>query len=162
VGGQRTDLHSLQFNMANIEQIKKLREETGISIGECNKALGLSKGDMERAKEILKEWGKNIAAKKSERSTGQGIIDSYIHANGKIGVMIELRCETDFVAKSADFKCLAHELCLQFAAMGDEKETLLTLPWIKDPSKNAKNLIDELISKVGENITLGRVVRYEI
>jgi elongation factor Ts len=148
--------------MANIEQIKKLREETGISIGECNKALGLSKGDMQRAKEILKEWGKEVAAKKSERQTGQGIIDSYIHANGKIGVMIELRCETDFVAKSADFKCLAHELCLQFAAMGDEQGTLLAQPWIKDPSKSVKNLIDELISKVGENITLGRVVRYEI
>lgn len=148
--------------MANIEQIKKLREETGISIGECNKALAMSEGDMERAKEILKQWGKNVAAKKSERATGQGIIDSYIHANGKIGVMIELRCETDFVAKSADFKCLAHELCLQFAAMGDDQETLLSQPWIKDPSKSVKNLIEEVIAKVGENISLGKVVRYEI
>jgi len=125
--------------MANIEQIKKLREETGISVGECNKALSLSQGDLDKAKEILKEWGKTVAAKKSERATGQGIIDSYIHANGKIGVMIELRCETDFVAKSADFKCLAHELCLQFAAMGDEQETILAQPWIKDPSKSVKN-----------------------
>ena len=148
--------------MANIELIKKLREETGISIGECSKALSLSQGDMERAKEILKEWGKNVAAKKSERSTGQGIVDSYIHANGKIGVMIELRCETDFVAKSADFKSLSHELCLQFAAMGDEAETLLAQPWIKDPSKSVKNLIEEVVAKVGENVTLGRVVRYEV
>lgn len=148
--------------MANIEQIKKLRAETGISIGECNKALGLSQGDMERAREILKEWSRNVAIKKSDRSTGQGIIDSYIHANGRIGVLLELRCETDFVAKAADFKCLAHELCLQFAAMGDEQETLLTQPWIKDSSKTVKNLIEEVVSKVGENITLGRVVRYEV
>lgn len=148
--------------MANIELIKKLREETGISVGECNKALAQSGGDIEKAKEILKQWGKDVAQKKSERETFQGIIDSYIHPNKKIGVMIELRCETDFVAKSEDFKCLAHELCLQFAAMGDDPETLLVQPWIKDASKTVKDLINGVVSKVGENIALARAVRYTI
>jgi len=147
--------------MANIELIKKLREETGISIAECNKALTLSGGNIDRAKEIIKEWGRDVAAKKSDRTAGVGIIDSYIHANGKIGVLLELRCETDFVARSADFKNLAHELCLQFAAMGDDQNSLLSQQWIKDPSKSVKDLIEEVISKVGENIILSRVVRFE-
>lgn len=148
--------------MANIELIKKLREETGISIAECNKALTLSGGDIDRAKEIIKEWGKDVAAKKSDRPAGAGIIDSYIHANGKIGVLLELRCETDFVAKSADFKNLAHELCLQFAAMGGDQNSLLSQQWIKDPSKTVKDLIEEVISKVGENIILSKVIRFEL
>jgi len=147
--------------MANIELIKKLREETGISIAECNKALTLSGGNIDRAKEIIKEWGEGCCRKKSDRTAGVGIIDSYIHANGKIGVLLELRCETDFVARSADFKNLAHELCLQFAAMGDDQNSLLSQQWIKDPSKSVKDLIEEVISKVGENIILSRVVRFE-
>jgi elongation factor Ts len=147
--------------MANIDLIKQLRDETGISIGECKKALDEG-GNIQAAKEILKKWGKDLAAKKSERSTGQGKIAAYIHANGKIGVMVELRCETDFVANSEDFNCLAHEICLQVAAMGDDQEKLLTTPWIKDASKTLKDLIEETIAKVGENITLKRVVRFEI
>ncbi len=148
--------------MANIELIKQLRDETEISIGECKKALEAAGGDINKAKELLKEWGKNVAAKKCERTTGQGKIEAYVHANGKIGVMIELRCETDFVAKSDDFKNLAHELCLQFAAMGCEPETLLSLPWIKNSSKTVKDLVEEVIAKVGENIVIKNVVRYEL
>jgi elongation factor Ts len=147
--------------MANLELIKKLRDETGISIGECKKAIDEG-GSIEKAKEILKKWGRDTAAKKSDRSTGQGKIDTYIHANGKIGVMVELRCETDFVANSDDFKCLAHELCLQTAAVGDDLETLLVSPWIKGPSKTVKDLIEEAVAKVGENIVLKKAVRYEI
>jgi len=91
--------------MANIELIKQLRDETGISIGECKKAVEEG-GSIEKAKEILKKWGKDLAAKKEDRNTGQGKIEAYIHANGKVGVMVELRCETDFVAKSQDFQNL--------------------------------------------------------
>lgn len=147
--------------MVNIELIKQLREETGISIGECKKALEEG-GNVEKAKEILKKWGKDMASKKGDRAVGQGKIEAYIHANGKIGVMVELRCETDFVAKSRDFQDLAHELCLQFAAMGDAPETLLTLPWIKDSSKTVQDLINATIAKVGENIVLQKAVRLEI
>ncbi|MCU0653142.1 MAG: translation elongation factor Ts [Candidatus Pacebacteria bacterium] len=147
--------------MANLELIKQLRDETGISIGECKKALDEG-GSVEKAKEILKQWGKNLAAKKGDRCAGQGKVEAYIHANGKIGVLVELRCETDFVANSADFKNLAHELCLQVAAMGDNSETMLTNPWIKNPSKSVNDLINETVAKVGENIVLKKVVRVEI
>jgi|GEM_PF-362405 len=155
------NLYFVTIKMANIEQIKQLRDETGISIGECKKALDEG-GSIEKAKEILKKWGKDLASKKSERATGQGKVECYIHANGKIGVMVELRCETDFVANSGDFKNLAHEVCLQIAAMGDDPETLMTLPWIKNPSKTLKGLIEDTVAKVGENIVLQRAVRYQI
>lgn len=103
--------------MVSIDQLKQLREETGISITECQKALEESNGDLEKAKEILRKWGKDLAQKKSEREARQGIIESYIHPNKKIGVILDLRCETDFVAKSQDFKNLAHDLVLHIAAM---------------------------------------------
>lgn len=148
--------------MVNIELIKQLRDETEISIGECKKALETSGGDIDRAKEILKEWGKNVATKKGDRCTGQGKIEAYIHANGKIGVIVELRCETDFVANSDDFKNLAHELCLQYTATGDDPETILTSPWIKNPSKTVQDLVNETIAKVGENIVVKKVVRLQI
>src|SRR3989304_3243091 len=107
--------------MINLNQLKQLREETGVSVQECQKAMKEAQGDIEKAKEILKRMGKDFAQKKSERAARQGIVDSYIHVGKKVGVMIELRCETDFVAKSDDFKNLAHELCLQLAAIDPEE-----------------------------------------
>lgn len=104
--------------MVTIDLVKQLREETGVSITECKKALEETGGDLERAKEVLRKWGQSLAGKKSSRETAQGIVETYIHPNKKIGAMIELRCESDFVAKSDDFKKLAHELCLQITAMG--------------------------------------------
>ncbi len=148
--------------MVNIELIKQLRDETEISIGECKKALEAAGGDIGKAKDLLKEWGKKVATKKGDRIAGQGRIEAYVHSTGKIGVMLELRCETDFVAKSDDFKSLAHELCLQFAAMGSDPATLMESPWIKNPSKTVKDLVEEAIAKVGENIVVKNVVRYEI
>ncbi len=103
--------------MVSIEQIKQLRQETGISVTECKKALEKAKGSIEKAKVILREWGKELSNKKSERETGEGIIESYIHPNKKVGVLLDLRCESDFVARSKDFQNLAHEICLQVAAM---------------------------------------------
>lgn len=103
--------------MADINQIKQLREETGVSVSECKKALEQTEGNFDKAKEILRKWGKELAGKKSERKAAAGIIKSYIHPNDKVGVLLELRSETDFVARSDDFKNLAHEICLQIAAM---------------------------------------------
>lgn len=103
--------------MANIEEIKKLRDETGVSLGEIRKALDEAGGDAQKAKELLKKWGTKVAGKKTDREAKQGIVDSYIHSNGKTGVLLDIRCETDFVAKSPDFKNLAHEICLHIAAM---------------------------------------------
>lgn len=103
--------------MISIDRIKQLRQETGVSITECKKALEEAQGDFEKAKEILRKWGKELAGKKSSREAGEGVIESYIHPNKKVGVLLDVRCETDFVAKSKDFQKLAHELCLQVAAM---------------------------------------------
>ncbi len=102
--------------MVSIEQLKQLREETGISMMECKKALEEAEGDIRRAKEILREKGKEIVKGKEGREISHGIVASYVHPGNKIGVLLELHCETDFVAKSDDFKKLAHEICLQIAA----------------------------------------------
>lgn len=102
--------------MSSLEAIKKLREKTGVSLSLCKKALDETGGDIEKAKELLRIWGQDLAGKRGGRSTAQGVIEAYIHANKKIGVLVELRCETDFVARNKDFQDLAHELALQVAA----------------------------------------------
>lgn len=103
--------------MISIEQIKQLREETDVSITECKKALEQAGGDLEKAKEVLRKMGRDLAGKIIEKEAKQGIVHSYLHPNKKIGVLLELRCQTDFVAKGQDFQKLAQELCLQIAAM---------------------------------------------
>lgn len=103
--------------MVEIETIKKLREETGISLGDCKKALEESNGDISLAKEYLKKRGAAVALKKTEREASAGIIDSYIHSNKRLGVLLEINCETDFVARGEEFQNLAHEVCLQIASM---------------------------------------------
>lgn len=149
--------------MVNVGQIKQLRQETGVSISECKKALVEAKGDIEKAKEILRKRGQDFAQTKAERETCEGIIETYIHPNGKIGVMVELCCETDFVASCEEFRTLAHELCLQIAAMNPaDEESLISQPWIRDESKAIKDLIDEHIAKIGENVVIKRFVRYEM
>jgi elongation factor Ts len=103
--------------MVTIDQIKQLREETGVSVIEVKKALNQANGDVEKARELLRILGKAVSAKKVSRETKSGLVDTYIHPNAKAGVLLDIRCETDFVAKSPDFKNLAHEICLQIAAM---------------------------------------------
>jgi len=148
--------------MVNINQIKQLRQETGVSIIECKKALVEAKGNLKKAKEVLRKLGREFAEKKADRGAKTGIIESYIHQNKKIGVLLDIRCESDFVAKSADFQNLAHEICLQIAAMASEETSLLLQPWIKDETKTIKDLISEYVAKVGENIVIKEFTRYEI
>ncbi len=148
--------------MIDINQIKKLRQETGLSISECKKALQEAQGDLQKAKEILKKLGKEFAEKREAKETKQGIIESYIHPGKKIGVMIELLCESDFVARSPEFQKLAHELCLQIAAMNPTPSSLMEQPWIRDEKKTIGDLINEYIAKFGEKITVKNFVRYEI
>jgi len=159
-----------------IEQIQKLREATAASMSDVKKALEEASGDQDKALEILKERGKLIAEKKSSREAADGLVFSYIHQNGKIGVLLELNCETDFVAKTEEFNALGKDLCMHIAAMNpkavskdgmpeDAEEgefALLDQPFIKDPSKKVSDLITETIAKVGENVGVGRFVRYEI
>lgn len=102
--------------MTNIDQLKQLREETQTSLQECRKALDETRGDLAKAKELLRKWGQALADKKSGREAKEGIIEAYIHPDKKTGVLLQLSCESDFVARSADFQHLAHELCLQIAA----------------------------------------------
>ena len=148
--------------MVNIDQIKKLREETGVSVIECQKALKETKGDIEKAKEFLRKKGKELAGKKSSRKVKSGLISTYTHQNKKVGVILDIRCESDFVAKSNDFQKIAHELCLQIAAMSPDQDSLMSQPWIKDQSKTIKDLIEEHIIKLGENIVIKKFVRYEL
>lgn len=149
--------------MISVDQIKKLREKTGAGIMDCRRALEETRGDEKKAAELLKKWGVQKAEKKVGRETKAGLIDSYIHAGGKVGVLVELLCETDFVAKTSDFQNLAHELSLQIASMNpkDVKE-LLKQEYIRDPSVTIENLVKQVIGKLGENITVARFIRYNL
>ena len=149
--------------MVSIDLVKELREITGISISECKKALEEAKGDMEKAKAVLREWGKEVANKKQERSVGQGLVEAYVHGNGRIGSLVALKCETDFVARSEDFKNLCHELALQTAFMEAESvDDFLAQQYIKDPSKTIKDLVGEYIVKLGENIVIEKFARIQV
>lgn len=148
--------------MISIEKIKQLREETGVSLSECKKALEGANGDIAKAKEILKSWGEDFAKKRENKEVKKGIIESYVHPGKRIGVLIDIHCESDFVAESEDFQKLAHELCLQIASMNPEPDSLSSQPWVKDETKTIKDLIDEYISKIGENIVVQKFIRFEI
>lgn len=143
--------------------IKKLRAETDAGVADCRQALEDAKGDYEQAKKFLMERGLQKAAKKEGKETGEGIIESYIHGNGRVGVLVELRCETDFVARTDDFKKLAHEIALQIAAT-DPKDTeeLVKSPYIRDAGMMIEALIKLSIAKLGENITVGKFSRISL
>lgn len=143
--------------------LKKLRTETGISLADCRRALEETNNDYKKASEWLTKHGIEKAEKKSERETSQGIVDSYIHGNGKIGVLVELLCETDFVARTQEFRTLSHEIALQVSAMNPKDvETLLKQEYIRDSSKTIEQLVKETIAKLGENIVLKRFSRIEL
>jgi elongation factor Ts len=156
---------------ASTQDIKELREKTGAGIMECKRALEEG-GSMDAAEKLLKEWGVASAAKRAGREASQGIIDSYVHA-GRIGALIELNCETDFVARTDDFKTLAREIAMQVAATNptrinsqessaDGDVPLLDQPYIRDPSKTVQELVNETIAKTRENIVIRRVARFEL
>lgn len=145
--------------MSNLDLLKKLRQETGAGIADCKEALSSSKGDLEKAKDILQKLGFEKGTKKSDREVKAGIVDVYSH-DGKVGVMVELLCETDFVARTDDFKLLAHELSLQIASMNPTSlETLLAQQYIRDDSLTVDALIKSIAGKLGENIQVGRFDR---
>lgn len=130
---------------------------------ECKNALEKTKGDEEKAIKILRQKGEEVVAKKSEREVKQGIVETYIHTNKKIGAILELFCETDFVARNEQFQELAHDLVMHIAAMEPENEEhLLSQPFIKNPEQTIEELINQAIAKLGENIKIGRFVRFEI
>ena len=162
----------------SIEMIKDLRDQCGVGVMECRNTLVETKGDMEKALQILKEKGILKAEKKAERETSQGLIEAYIHAGGRIGAMVEVNCETDFVARTDEFKELTHNIAMQVAAMcpqfiskeeipeGTDVEPqaacLLLQPFIKDLTMTVQDTIVEAIAKVGENIKICRFTRFEL
>jgi elongation factor Ts len=158
--------------------VKELREKSGAGIMDCRSALVACGGDVDKALALLKEKGLLKAQKKADRATGQGLVEAYIHTGGRIGAMIEVNCETDFVARTDEFKSLAHCLAMQVAALDpkyiseedvpegtavDPKEAcLLQQQYIRDPGQQVKDIIAGTIAKVGENIRVRRFVRFEL
>lgn len=171
--------------LAAADHIRRLREETSCGVIDCKKALEEAKGDFSKAKELLRKRGLELAAKKSDRKVSQGRVESYIHHGSKIGVLLEVNCETDFVARNEDFITFTRELALHIAALNPKyiknedvpaevlaKEQdqegfmkahcLLIQPYVKDPSKTIQDLLNELVAKIGENIVVSRFVRYKV
>ncbi|OGM94180.1 translation elongation factor Ts [Candidatus Wolfebacteria bacterium RIFOXYD12_FULL_48_21] len=145
-----------------MEDVAKLRELTGAGVVECKKALDEAAGDFDRAKDIIFERGIARAEKKSDRATGAGLLETYIH-NGRVSVMLELRCETDFVARNEKFQALAHDIAMHIAAMNPATvEELYAQQYVKDPSMTVEELIKNLIGTIGENMKVEKFVRFEI
>lgn len=158
--------------------VKELREVSGAGIMECRKALEEAGGNIDKALSLLREGGMAKAEKRAGRETGQGMVEAYLHAGGRIGAMVEVNCESDFVGRTDEFRTLAHDLAMQVAATspkyldkdsvpaGEEADPaevcLLEQPFIKEPSKSVRDLISEAVSKTGENIRVRRFARFEL
>ena len=157
----------------DVKLVRTLRDQTGAGIMDCKEALEKSGGDMEKAVQALREKGVASATKRVGKDTNEGIVETYLHTGGRVGAMVELGCETDFVARTEEFQKLAHDICMQIAAMGpvyidaDEIEegddrppaqiALMLQPFIKNGSSSVGEMVRELAGKVGENV---RVIRF--
>ncbi len=149
--------------MITVEQIKSLRAKTGLGVHDVKKALEEADGDEAKAIVSLKEKGLTTVAKKADRQTSQGLIETYVHGGGRIGAMVEVNCETDFVARNEEFKKFVRELALQIASMNPENvEELLKQEYFRDPSLTIEQLLNDNITKIGENIKIGRFSRFEL
>jgi len=147
----------------DINIIKKLRDETGAGIMDVKNALTTANGDEKAAKEELHKKGLAKAEKRSDREANEGLIYSYIHNGSKIGAMVMLTCETDFVAKTEDFSKVAKEICLQVSSEDyADLEALLNSPYIRDESKKISDLVSEISGKTGEKVELKKFVRFAI
>ena len=143
----------------SIQDIKRLRELTGVGMTDAKKALAEAKGDFDKALEQMRKKGLTKAEKRAEREARSGVIGSYVH-DGRIGVLVEVNCETDFVAKTDEFKELVKDLCLHIAASEPENEAeLLGQPFIKNPDQTVDDYVKEAIAKLGENIVVRRFSR---
>lgn len=163
--------------VASMDSIKQLREQTGAGIMDCKRALEDAAGDLDKAKDLLRERGIARAEGRSGREAGQGLVHSYVHS-GRVGALVEVNCETDFVARTDDFKTLVHEIAMQVASMNpavvssddlepgdgrDPKEVaLLEQAYIRDNHKTIRDLVQETIAKTGENIRVNRFIRFEL
>jgi len=190
------------------QMVKELRDKTNAGMMDCKKALGETDGDMEKAVDLLRQKGLAVAAKRADRATSEGVVESYIHAGGKLGVMVEVGCETDFVAKTDDFKAFARDVAMHVAAVNPvavsredvpaeliEREKaiyvkqaqdsgkpeniiekivtgkiekyiseicLMEQKFVKNPDLTVQDLLNELIAKMGENISVKRFARFQV
>ena len=165
--------------MVSVDMIKVLRQKTGAGVMDCKRALEEAAGDGESAEELLRQKGLSDAAKRVGKETREGLVEAYIHTGGRLGALIEVDCETDFVARTAEFKELAHDLAMQVAAMpstafidqsevGDqetrpiEEICLLDQSFIKDPSRTVGDVVQGVVAKVGENVKVRRFARFAL
>ncbi|MFZ2226384.1 MAG: translation elongation factor Ts [Candidatus Moraniibacteriota bacterium] len=149
--------------MATLEQIKKIREMLGSGIVDTKKALDEADGDETKAIEILRQKGLLKAAKKSDREASEGVVSAYVHPNGRIGVILKLQCESDFVARNEEFVGLARDIAMHIAAMSPKDGAeLLSQAFVKNPEQSIEGLLGEKIAKIGENIRIGEFFRVEV
>ncbi len=147
----------------SVADIKKLREDSGAGMLDCKKALDEANGDYAQAKEIVRKKGLAKAEKKADRETKEGYIASYVHANNKVASMVEILCETDFVARNQEFQSMARDVAMHIVATNpDTVEMLLKEPFVKDPDKTVEVLVKEVSGKIGEKFVVNRFVRYEV
>ena len=162
----------------SVDLIKALRQRTSAGVMDSKRALEEAGGDLDRAEEILREQGIASAAKKAGRETSEGVVETYVHSGGRIGAMVELNCETDFVARTPEFRELAHDVALQVAAMSPryvdaedipegepvepEESCLLRQPFIKDTTRTVGDLVTETVGRLGENIRIRRFSRFSL
>jgi elongation factor Ts len=155
------------------QAVKELRDKTGAGVMDCKKALQESGGNMEKAVEALRQKGLSRHSKLAGREVSQGLIESYIHTGGRIGALVEVNCETDFVARTPEFRTLAREVAMQVASMDPAEvgtldgsqpgnNALLDQEYIRDPRKTIRDLVKEAIGKLGENIVVSRFIRFEV
>lgn len=164
--------------MVSTEDVKRLRDETGAGVMDAKRALDEAGGNFDQARDILREQGIAAAAKRADRETSQGVVEAYIHGQGRIGALVEVQCETDFVARTDAFRALARDVAMQVAAMSPlaltpedvpedqaanrEEQALLTQAFIRDGSKSVQDLVQEVIAQTGENIRIARFARFEL
>jgi len=145
------------------DDVKRLREETGAGVMDCKRALDEAKGDFEKARGLIKERGLAKVKEKADREAKEGIVEAYVHAGGRIGAIVELSSETDFVARNPDFRGLAKEIAMQVAAMDPtDVGQLLEQPYIRDSSKTIGELVTTIAATTGENVRIKRFKRFEL
>ncbi|HYD34585.1 MAG TPA: translation elongation factor Ts [Vitreimonas sp.] len=149
--------------MYTAADVKKLREETGAGMMDCKKALDASNGDFEQAKEWVRQKGLANAEKKADRETKEGYVASYVHSTGKVAALVEILCETDFVARNPEFQALAKDIAMQVTAMNPESvEELLAQESLKNPSVTIEEAVKGLSGKIGEKFVVNRIHRMAV
>lgn len=159
---------------ASVADIRAIRADTGAGVMDIKRAIEDAKGDLDKARELLGQRGSQFSAKRAERETREGLVTAYVHAGRPLGALLELNCETDFVARTEDFTTLARDIAMHIAAMAptrvsddddrdpDDGPALLTQPWFRDGSQTVEQVIQAAAAKLGENIQVGRFSRFEI